>query len=143
MFTLEPLRGLVVLDEIQRRPDLFAPLRVLADRPGIPAGFLILGSASPQLIRASSESLAGRVADHELAGLGLAEVGEERRQQCYGAEAEIVIARNGRPAARLVPLAARSVQQRIGIAAGRFKVPESIDRTNALVEQLFADDPSP
>jgi prevent-host-death family protein len=60
-----------------------------------------------------------------------------------GAEAEIVIARNGRPAARLVPLAAQPVQQRIGVAAGRFKVPESIDLNNALVEQLFAGEPSP
>ena len=60
-----------------------------------------------------------------------------------GAEAEIVIARNGRPAARLVPLAARPVRQRIGIAAGRFKVPDSIVRSNALVESLFAADPAP
>lgn len=60
-----------------------------------------------------------------------------------GAEAEIVIARNGRPAARLVPLAAQPVQQRIGVAAGRFKVPESIDLNNPLVEQLFAGEPSP
>ena len=60
-----------------------------------------------------------------------------------GAEAEIVIARNGRPAARLVPLAAQPVKQRIGVAAGRFKVPESIDLNNALVEQLFAGEPSP
>jgi prevent-host-death family protein len=60
-----------------------------------------------------------------------------------GAEAEIVIARNGRPAARLVPLAAQPVQQRIGVAAGRFQVPESIDLSNPLVEQLFAGDPSP
>jgi len=65
MLALEPLRGLVVLDEIQRRPDLFPPLRVLADRPGTPARFLILGSASPELIRTSAESLAGRVAHHE------------------------------------------------------------------------------
>jgi len=60
-----------------------------------------------------------------------------------GAEAEIVIARNGRPAARLVPLAVRPVQQRIGIAAGRFQVPASIDRDNALVERLFTGDPPP
>ena len=60
-----------------------------------------------------------------------------------GAEAEIVIARNGRPAARLVPLAAQPVKQRIGVAAGRFKVPESIDLNNALLEQLFAGEPSP
>ena len=58
-------------------------LRVLADRPDTPARFLILGSASPELIRASAESLAGRVAHHELPGLGLAEVGEAHWQQCW------------------------------------------------------------
>jgi uncharacterized protein len=83
MLALEPLRGLVVLDEIQRRPDLFPPLRVLADRPGTPARFLILGSASPELIRTSAESLAGRVAHHELPGLDLAEVGESHWQQSW------------------------------------------------------------
>ena len=57
---LEGLRGLVVIDEIQRRPDLFRVLRVLADRPKTPARFLILGSASRDLIRQGSESLAGR-----------------------------------------------------------------------------------
>jgi len=60
-----------------------------------------------------------------------------------GAEAEIIIARNGRPVARLVPLAARPTQRRIGIAAGQFKVPESIDLSNAELEHLFAGDPSP
>jgi predicted AAA+ superfamily ATPase len=58
---LEPLRGLVVVDEVQRRPELFPLLRVLADREGTPARFLILGSASRDLIRQSSESLAGRI----------------------------------------------------------------------------------
>src|SRR5438128_2022796 len=57
--TLDKLSGLVVIDEIQQRPDLFPLLRVLADRPGIPARFLILGSASPYLIKGVSESLAG------------------------------------------------------------------------------------
>lgn len=66
---LDPLRGLVVLDEIQRRPELFPILRVLADRPRIPARFLVLGSASPQLLRQASESLAGRIVYHELEGL--------------------------------------------------------------------------
>ena len=75
MLALQPLRGLVVLDEIQRRPDLFPVLRVLADRPGIPARFLILGSASPDLVQQSSESLAGRIAYHELNGFSLDEVG--------------------------------------------------------------------
>jgi predicted AAA+ superfamily ATPase len=69
------LRGLVVLDEIQRRPELFPALRVLADRPRRPARFLVLGSASPALLRQSSETLAGRIAYHELEGLQLDEVG--------------------------------------------------------------------
>jgi predicted AAA+ superfamily ATPase len=72
---LEPLRGLVVLDEIQRRPELFPVLRVLADRPRRPARFLVLGSASPDLLSQTSETLAGRIAYHELGGLDLAEVG--------------------------------------------------------------------
>ncbi|MCT0229581.1 AAA family ATPase [Synechococcus sp. CS-1324] len=58
---LGDLRGTVVIDEVQRRPELFPLLRVLADRPGTPARFLILGSASGVLLRQSSESLAGRV----------------------------------------------------------------------------------
>ncbi|HEX42972.1 MAG TPA: hypothetical protein ENN81_13080, partial [Phycisphaerales bacterium] len=58
---LGPLEGLVVIDEIQRIPDLFPLLRVLADRQPLPARFLILGSASPDIIRHSSETLAGRI----------------------------------------------------------------------------------
>lgn len=73
-FILRPLRGLVVLDEIQMRPDLFPLLRVLADRPELPARFLILGSAAPELRRNAAESLAGRVMFHELDGLGLNEL---------------------------------------------------------------------
>ncbi len=69
------LDGLVVLDEVQRRPDLFAVLRVLVDRPGSTARFLILGSASPDLLRQGSETLAGRIAFHELEGLALDETG--------------------------------------------------------------------
>ncbi|WP_419942346.1 ATP-binding protein [Candidatus Palauibacter sp.] len=71
---LRPLRGLVVLDEIHRLPDIFQLLRVLADRPGTPARFLVLGSASPELLRQTSESLAGRVGFHELDGFGVTEV---------------------------------------------------------------------
>lgn len=67
------LRGLVILDEIQRHPALFAALRVLADRPLRPATFLILGSASPQLIKGASESLAGRVEFVDVTGFTLAE----------------------------------------------------------------------
>jgi uncharacterized protein len=71
---LAPLRGLVVIDEIQRRPDLFPILRVLADRRPLPARFLILGSATPELLRQSSETLAGRVETITLTGFGLDEV---------------------------------------------------------------------
>jgi uncharacterized protein len=77
MLTLEPLRGLVVLDEIQRLPDLFPVLRVLTDRPSRPATFLVLGSASPELLRQSSESLAGRIHYHEVDGFDLAETGTD------------------------------------------------------------------
>lgn len=73
--TLAPLQGLVVLDEIQRRPELFPILRVLVDRPGRSTKFLVLGSASPDLLRQSSESLAGRIGYHLLHGLCLDEVG--------------------------------------------------------------------
>ena len=76
---LRPLRGLVVLDEIQRLPNVFPLLRVLADRPRTPARFLVLGSASPELLRQTSETLAGRVAFHELDGFGLREVGDVER----------------------------------------------------------------
>ena len=69
--------GLVVLDEIQRAPHLVNVLRVLVDRPGADARFLILGSASPDLVRGVSESLAGRVEFVELAGFGLGETGVE------------------------------------------------------------------
>ncbi len=72
---LRPLRGLVVIDEIQRRPDLFPLLRVLADRRPLPARFLILGSASPDLLKQSSETLAGRVETVPLEGFRLADVG--------------------------------------------------------------------
>ncbi|AGX87629.1 ATP-binding protein [Candidatus Symbiobacter mobilis] len=77
-FVLRGLTGLVVLDEMQLRPDLFPLLRVLADRPGTPARFLILGSAAPELLRNTSESLAGRVLFHELDGLALEELPPEQ-----------------------------------------------------------------
>ena len=71
---LRPLRGLVVLDEIHRLPEIFPLLRVLADRPRTPARFLVLGSASPHLLRQTSETLAGRVAFHQLDGFATTEV---------------------------------------------------------------------
>lgn len=72
---LRPLRGLVVIDEVQRRPDLFPLLRVLADRRPLPARFLILGSAAPQLLRQSAETLAGRIETVQLEGFRLADLG--------------------------------------------------------------------
>jgi len=76
--TLGALTGLVVIDEIQRRPDLFPLLRVLADREGTPARFLILGSASLDLVKGVSESLAGRVGFVDLSGFDGTEVGFDR-----------------------------------------------------------------
>ncbi len=75
MTALAPLRGVIVIDEVQRRQDLFPMLRVLADRRPLSARFLILGSASPELLRQSSESLAGRMETITLPGFTLAEVG--------------------------------------------------------------------
>lgn len=72
---LRGLKGLVVIDEVQRKPELFPVLRVLADRAPLPAKFLVLGSASPSLLRQSSESLAGRVETVAISGFSLAETG--------------------------------------------------------------------
>jgi len=81
MTALQDLPGLVVIDEIQRRPELFPVLRVLADRTPLPARFLILGSASPELLRQSSESLAGRISTVNMSGFSLEEVGKEAQNQ--------------------------------------------------------------
>ncbi len=80
---LGELRGLVVLDEIQRLPALFNALRVLVDRPDADTRFLILGSASPHLARGVSESLAGRVEFIELAGFDLSETGVEHWRRLW------------------------------------------------------------
>jgi predicted AAA+ superfamily ATPase len=72
---LRPLKKLVVIDEIQRRPDLFPLLRVLADRSPLPARFLILGSASEDLLQQSSETLAGRLETVPLEGFRLSDLG--------------------------------------------------------------------
>ncbi|HEY9868880.1 MAG TPA: ATP-binding protein [Candidatus Obscuribacterales bacterium] len=81
--TLAPLKGLVVIDEIQRQPELFAVLRPLVDRPGSGARFLILGSASPELVRGVSESLAGRVGFVDLSGFHLGEVGSQQWRKLW------------------------------------------------------------
>jgi predicted AAA+ superfamily ATPase len=78
---LRPLKGLVVIDEIQRRPELFPLLRVLADRKPLAARFLILGSASPELLKQSSESLAGRMELVPLEGFRLADLGASAQKK--------------------------------------------------------------
>jgi predicted AAA+ superfamily ATPase len=83
MTALGPLRGLVVIDEIQRRPDLFPVLRVLADRRDEPARFLILGSATGDLQRQSAESLAGRMERVTIGVFSLQELGAPAEQALW------------------------------------------------------------
>lgn len=92
---LRSLSGLVVLDEVQRRPDLFPVLRVLADRRPLPARFLILGSASPELVKAGSESLAGRVSFVDVTGFSLTELNQSSLPKLWW--------RGGFPRAYLAP----------------------------------------
>jgi len=80
---LDPLHGLVVMDAVEQRPDLFPVLRVLLDRNPLPAKFLILGSASPDLLRQSSESLAGRLEIIEMGGFRLTEVGQKKASHLW------------------------------------------------------------
>lgn len=80
---LSPLRGLVVIDEVQRKPELFPLLRVLLDREPSPATFLLLGSASPEVVRGTSESLAGRVELIEMGGFALSEVGASEAETLW------------------------------------------------------------
>ena len=83
MLALEGLKGLVVIDEAQLQPALFPVLRVLADRKPLPARFLLLGSAAPDLFGVAGESLAGRVARIEMAGFCLAEAGATRWRELW------------------------------------------------------------
>ncbi len=83
MTALQDLENLVVIDEIQRLPKLFELLRVLVDRPENAARFLVLGSASPRLVKGVSESLAGRVGFVDLSGFSLREVGTSRQQELW------------------------------------------------------------
>ncbi len=83
MFALRDVRGLVVIDEVQRTPEVFPTLRVLADRHEAHTRYLVLGSASPALLRQSSESLAGRIVYHELGGFTLRDVGPEALRRLW------------------------------------------------------------
>ena len=82
-YVLSPLTGLVIIDEIQIKPELFGVLRVLADRPSADVRFLILGGASPSLIKNASESLAGRIEFIELTGFSLTETGPDTMKQLW------------------------------------------------------------
>jgi len=83
MLALKELKGLVVIDEIQRHPDLFPVLRVLVDRPRSSTRFLILGSASPEMLRQSSETLAGRIYYYQLSGFAMDETGATNYKQLW------------------------------------------------------------
>jgi predicted AAA+ superfamily ATPase len=104
MQALKDLSGLVIIDEVQRQPELFELLRVLVDRPGRKSRFLLLGSASPQLVRGVSESLAGRIGFVDLSGFQLWEVGEQHRDRLW--------LRGGFPRSFLAASASDSVQWR-------------------------------
>ncbi len=101
---LSPLRGLVVIDEVQRLPGLFETLRPLADRRGTPARFLLLGSASPDLVRGASESLAGRAGFVDLGGFDLGEIGDRPWRRLW--------VRGGFPRSFLAPSEAASLRWR-------------------------------
>jgi hypothetical protein len=83
ILALSPLQGIVILDEVQHFPDLFKSLRVLADRRPMKTRFIVLGSASPDLLRQSSETLAGRIAYHELGGFACDEVGIKNQGELW------------------------------------------------------------
>ena len=104
LLVLSQLQGLVVMDEIQHLPEVFPTLRVLADRPDRPATFLVLGSAFPMLLRQNSESLAGRIAFHELTGFSVSEVSSEQVGKLW--------VRGGFPGSFLAKSNVRSIQWR-------------------------------
>lgn len=104
VIALGDLTGLVVIDEVQRRPDLFPVLRTLVDRRANPARFLILGSASGDLSRQSSESLAGRIRHIEVSGFDVAELGP--------AAAQVLWLRGGLPRSYLADSDAASFEWR-------------------------------
>ena len=83
MLTLRAMRGLILLDEIQRLPNLFSVLRVLADERPRRRSFVVLGSAAPGLLKQSSETLAGRIAYLELPPFSLAEIAENDRERLW------------------------------------------------------------
>ncbi len=83
MLTLKEIKGLVIIDEVQRLPGIFQIIRVLADKKEGRQKFLVLGSASPSLLKQSAESLAGRIAYHTLEGFSFEEVGEKNMERLW------------------------------------------------------------
>lgn len=138
MEALEGLRGLVILDEVQHRPEIFPALRVLADRRPLPARFLVLGSAAPALLRQSSESLAGRITYHELGGFDIGEVRERGHDRLW--------LRGGFPPSFLATSEARSVSWRTELvrtylqrdlpALGMPAAPETLRRLWAMIAHV-------
>lgn len=106
MLALKNLEGIVVIDEVQRIPNIFPVLRVLADRKPNPAKFLILGSASPALLKQSSESLAGRIFYDELGGFSLDEIGSSNGEKLW--------LRGGMPESFLASSERQSFEYRLG-----------------------------
>jgi hypothetical protein len=83
MLTLEREQGYVIVDEVQKKPELFEILRVLVDRPENTLKVLLLGSASPHLMKKAAESLAGRISFVDLSGFNIEEVGEEHSEKLW------------------------------------------------------------
>lgn len=106
LLALKHLDGLVIIDEVQHQPGLFPVLRVLVDRPDSRVQFLVLGSASPELLRQGSETLAGRIYYYELSGFGIDEVGQSNARRLW--------LRGGFPLSYLAPSLAASEEWRRG-----------------------------
>jgi hypothetical protein len=104
LLALEGVAGWIVIDEVQRAPQLFATLRVLSDRRRPKRRFLVLGSASPELLQQSAETLAGRIVYHELKGFSLAEIGSQHSDRLW--------LRGGFPRSYLAPSHAASHEWR-------------------------------
>ena len=119
--TLSRLTGLVVIDEVQRQPGLFPLLRVLIDRSDTPGQYLLLGSASPALLRQAGESLLGRIETLEVGGFDLAEVHETAGGDGDSA-AELLWLRGGFPPSYLAASDEDSMVWRAGAIASHVEV---------------------
>ncbi len=132
VLALDRQQGVVVIDEVQRHPDLFPVLRVLADREDRPASFLVLGSASPEALRQASESLAGRIEVLELPGLGAADL---------AGDTDLVWLRGGYPRATLADSdadATRWLRAYLRTLAGRDLRELGLTLPTATIERMLA-----